>query len=132
MDKSLQLVVITPTKTIFNEKIYSVLLNSVEGEMVVRPGHTSVTCALKYGISKFTISEGNERKATIMGGFAEITGTKVTILTDAAEWPEDIDASRATEAQSRAKTRLAEKGDGLDIGRAEAALARAAARLELK
>ena len=48
------------------------------------------------------------------------------------EWPEEIDASRAEEAMTRAERRLRENKAETDVFRAELALKRAMTRLEVK
>ena len=75
-------------------------------------------------------NDGEKKKAAILGGFAEILKDKVTVLAEAAQWPEEIDAERAKAALERAKERLSAKKEGTDMKRAEAALKRAVARIE--
>ena len=67
--------------------------------------------------------------AAVHSGFAEILPDKVTLLAEIAEWPDEIDANRAKEAEIRAKRRI-EEGSG-DLNRAELALKRALVRLSL-
>jgi F-type H+-transporting ATPase subunit epsilon len=65
----------------------------------------------------------------ISGGFAEVTGEKVTIVAEAAERSCEIDLERARRAQERAERRLAAgKTEEIDYVRAEAALRRAMVR----
>jgi F-type H+-transporting ATPase subunit epsilon len=65
----------------------------------------------------------------ISGGFADVTGNEVTVLTSSAERAEEIDMNRAEAARKRAEERIAERGPELDLTRAQAALARALNRL---
>jgi F-type H+-transporting ATPase subunit epsilon len=53
------------------------------------------------------------------------------VMAEVAEWPEEIDANRATEAKIRAERRLKDGGAGIDLVRAEAALKRSLTRLNL-
>ena len=55
----------------------------------------------------------------------------MTLLTEAAEWPEEIDVERAERAKERAQKRLDNSGDGLDIKRAQLAMQRALTRLHV-
>ena len=75
-------------------------------------------------------NDGEVNKAAILGGFVEILKEKITVLAEDAQWPEDIDKARAEAAYKRAKDRLGEKKDGLDINRAQFAIKRALARLK--
>ena len=65
-----------------------------------------------------------------MSGFIQILQDSVTILAESVEWPEEIDANRAKEAEIRAKRRI-EEGSGIDMNRAELALKRAIIRQTL-
>ena len=62
----------------------------------------------------------------------EVLPDAVTILAEVVEWPEEIDASRAEEAMTRAERRLRENKAETDVFRAELALKRAMTRLEVK
>ena len=66
-----------------------------------------------------------------MGGYISVQKDKTTIVTDSAEWPEEIDVERAQRAKQRAEERLEKRPEGLDIVRAENALKRALNRLEV-
>jgi F-type H+-transporting ATPase subunit epsilon len=68
----------------------------------------------------------------VSGGFAEVTGTKVTIVAEAAEVGKEIDIERAKRALERAEKRLAmARTENVDWARAEAALRRAIMRMKV-
>ena len=68
----------------------------------------------------------------VAGGFAEVTGQKVTIVAEAAEAGREIDIERARRALERAEKRLAQaRTDDVDWARAEAALRRAMVRMKV-
>ena len=69
------------------------------------------------------------RQAALHSGFAEILGSKITILAEAVEWPEDIDKNRAEAAKIRAERKLSD--DAGDIGKAELALKRSVLRIKM-
>lgn len=101
---------------------------SVEGQMGVYKNHIPLTTILEPGVVRIH-KGGEKRKAAVMGGFIEIQKERITILAEAAEWPEEIDVKRAEAAKQRAQERLRKKEADLDIVRAEAALKRAIARI---
>ena len=72
-----------------------------------------------------------EKKIAVAKGFMEVNDNKVTIVTPAAELPEDIDVKRAEAAKHRAEERLASKNEKIDHVRAELALKRAIQRLDV-
>jgi len=88
-----------------------------------------MTTVLAPGI--VTIHNGDEEKiAAIHSGFAEILGDKVTFLAEIAEWPDEIDVSRAEAAKERAEKRLENHTAQTDIKRAEYALRKALIRID--
>jgi F-type H+-transporting ATPase subunit epsilon len=67
----------------------------------------------------------------VCGGFAEVLDNTVTVVTEAAELSEHIDAARAEQARARAEKRLTERKEAVDVARAEASLKRALLRLRI-
>lgn len=131
MANTIRLQIITPTRTILDEEVDSVILSTTEGEMGVFYDHEPVVALLDYKQTAYR-QEGKKKYATTLGGFAEVTKERVVILTDAAELQDEIDLERARKAKERAEKRLAGKGEGIDHLRAEIALKKAIARIRLK
>ena len=130
MANTMRLQIITPMRTILDEEIESVILHTTEGEMCVLYDHEPTVTLLGYKDIVYT-QGGQKKKATALGGFAEITKDKVTVLTDASELANEIDLERAEGAKERAEQRIHEKASDTDILRAETALQRAVARIEV-
>ncbi len=130
MEKNkLTLQIITPLRKIFDEEVESVILHTTEGDMGILYDHEPVVALLGYNVIRYK-QGGVLKKATTMGGFAEVTTDRVIILTDASEFPEDIDIERAKRAKERAEGRLSQQD--MDRARAEIALKKAVVRLNLK
>ncbi|HQD50316.1 MAG TPA: F0F1 ATP synthase subunit epsilon [Defluviitaleaceae bacterium] len=129
-EKKTLLKIITPDRNFFDEEVDMVIFRTIQGDMGVLPGHAPLTTILSIGIIRIKQGE-EEKRATLIGGFAEIQPDRITILADAAEWPEEIDKERAEAAKRRAEERLAKKTEDINVARAEAALKRALVRLEL-
>ena len=131
-DKKLRLQIVTPARVLCDEMVEMVIMRASTGDMGVLPNHQPVVATLNYGILRFK-QDGKERRATIMSGFAQVEPDKVTILTDAAEWPEEIDLARAEEAKRRALKRLEPKEkEKHNTLRAEIALKKALVRIEAR
>ena len=97
-------------------------------DMGIYPQHIPLTAIIAPGVLR--IHEGDTvKEAALMSGFIQILKDEVTILAESVEWPDEIDANRAREAEIRAKRRI-EEGNG-DLDRAELALKRALVRLSL-
>jgi len=101
---------------------------SVEGQMGVYKNHIPLTTILEPCVIRIHVG-GEKKKAAILGGFIEIQKERITVLAEDANWPDEIDVTRAEEAKKRAEERLSRKDAGLDVARAEAALKRAVARI---
>ena len=131
MANKILLEVVTPDKLLLSKEVDVVVATGVDGEFGVLHGHIPFLASLAVGELRFR--DGNETDyAAISGGFAEVTGTKVTILAEAAELSREIDVDRAQRARERAEKRLNQaQKEKIDYARAEAALQRAILRLRL-
>jgi F-type H+-transporting ATPase subunit epsilon len=98
------------------------------GDIAFLPAHAAFLGALATWPVRVIQSDGVEVRAAVHGGFVEVSNDTVTVLTDVAELPEQIDVARATEARDRALQALAANADDEE---AAAALQRAEVRLEV-
>jgi F-type H+-transporting ATPase subunit epsilon len=120
--------IVTPDRLFFSEKVEMVIVRGLEGDLAVLKGRTPITTPLKIGQVRIT-QNGKERIAAVVNGYISVLGDKTTIVTEAAEWPEEIDVKRAEEAKRRAEELIQKGNDDIDIMRAELALKRALNRL---
>jgi F-type H+-transporting ATPase subunit epsilon len=121
--------IVTPEREFYKGEASMLVFNTSEGEIGVLKGHIPLTTILKSG-EMIIKNDGQEKKAALHSGFAEITGEKVVIITDAAEWPEEIDKQRALEAKKRAEQALVESQiSDVQMARIHASLSRALARI---
>lgn len=123
--------IITPDRVFFTGKASMIEFNTTVGEIGVYKNHIPLTTVLAPGIVTLTMDEG-KKTAAVHAGFAEILPEKVTLLAEIAEWPDEIDTTRAEAALERAKERLAAKEKNIDLVRAEYALRKALVRIEAK
>ena len=126
-----KLKIITPDRVFFDKDAYMVELNTTEGEIGVYKNHIPLTTVLAPGVVTIHKDGADKVIAAVHSGFAEILPDKVTLLAEVAEWPEEIDQSRAEAALERAKERIAQRSSETDIARAETALMRAMARISV-
>ena len=108
MIKTFDLDIITPTKTINEEKVEYLRAPSYDGLFGVKIGHANSTMALNVGEIK-VVKNGKETFYSSSSGFADITNNKVEILVETIELSSEIDKNRAQDAASRAKQRLNDK-----------------------
>lgn len=121
----------TPTRLVVSEEVDEVVAPGVEGYFGVLPGHVPFLTSLGSGEVAYRRARAEEYVA-VSGGFAEVRGDRVIVLTESAERPEEIDRERALRARQRAERRLSGKtAEAIDYARAVAALTRALTRLQV-
>ena len=122
--------VITPDRKAFSAEVASVILPGVVGQFGVLPGHAPFFSILKIGLMRIIYEHlGKTELMALSGGFAQVRGNEVVVLTPSAERAEEIDVNRAEAALKRAEERLASHSSEIDMARAQAALTRALNRL---
>lgn len=130
-EKTLVLEVVTPDRQVVQTEADIVVLPGVQGQFGVLVNHIPFLSALEIG-EMYYRKGGQIEYLFIGGGFAEVTGEKVTVLADSAELGKEIDVERARRARERAEKRLAAgRVADIDWARAEAALRRAVARMKV-
>src|SRR5438270_5215243 len=102
-----------------------------EGYVGILPHHAPLFTTL--GPGEFRVKRGGvEEVLAVFGGFIDVRGDRVVVLTDAAEHAVEIDSAREHEARERAQQALASGPvSGADEQRACAALQRALVRVRV-
>jgi len=122
----MQVELVSPERITFSGEADKVLVRTVEGgDIEFLPGHVPFIGVLQVSAAKFMSSDAAEVFA-IHQGFVQMSGDKVTILSDVSERKEDIDVARAE--ASKAAAEAAVSADAEDVA-AKAALRRAEVRL---
>lgn len=130
----LNIEIVTAERVVRREANVEVLIApGSEGQLAILPRHAALMTTLDAGVLTFRRG-ADESDFAITGGFMEVRNDRVTILADAAEAAEEIDAGRAEAARARAEERLRryrETGTTgeMDLARAQAALQRSLLRL---
>ncbi len=128
---TLKLEIVTPESKVYSEDVDMVTLPGVEGEMGIFPMHVPLMTQLAAG-EVTARKDGQDYFLAVGDGFVEITGERVSVLTDMAIKAENIDEGKAEDARKRAEARLAEKIDDEEAARVNAALAQSLAQLKVK
>ncbi|MBM3456925.1 MAG: F0F1 ATP synthase subunit epsilon [Armatimonadetes bacterium] len=123
--------VVTPERVVLSEPATALVAPGSRGSFGVWSHHAPFMSELTPGELRITVEAGPELKMAVTGGFVQIFENKVTILADAAEKAEEIDAGRAREALVRAQDELRAAQDAMTRLAAEEAAARARARLRV-
>lgn len=122
--------IITPDRVFHTGDATMIEFNTTAGQIGVYKNHIPLTTVLAPGIVTIHQDAEEDIVAVVHSGFAEILPDKVTLLAEIAEWPEEIDKSRAEAAMKRAQERLANKTEAVDLKRAEYALRKALVRID--
>jgi F-type H+-transporting ATPase subunit epsilon len=103
----LRLEIVTPEKKVVETEADAVTLPTASGEAGILPNHAPLVSALKPGVLAYTNRGATERVA-VAGGFVEVSGDRVSVLTDAAETAGEIDTAAARAELDAAQRELAE------------------------
>lgn len=129
-ERNFELEIITPDRVFWKGEAYMLELNTSEGEVGIYKRHIPMTMIVEPGILTIHM-DGEKKEAAVHAGFIEILPEKITVMAEIAEWPEEIDANRAREAEQRAQRRIQAHDPKIDLSRAELALRKALVRQEL-
>jgi F-type H+-transporting ATPase subunit epsilon len=128
----LKLEIVTPEGRAYQDDVDMVVLPGSEGELGIYPAHVPLMTQLAPGEVRI-LKDGKQTELVVGSGFAEITQTQVSVLTDSAMEDESIDENVAEEAIRRAEAALKDKSlASEELAEAEAALARSLAQLRFK
>jgi F-type H+-transporting ATPase subunit epsilon len=131
MAETMKLEIVTPDGKAYSEDVEMVTLTGVQGEMGILPQHIRLMTKLVPG-ELVVRKDGRDVFVAVGAGLVEVTGTRVSILTDMAVAADRIDEAKAEEARLRAEARLREKLSAEEVATTNASLARSLAQLKVK
>ncbi|MFA6032260.1 MAG: ATP synthase F1 subunit epsilon [Myxococcota bacterium] len=105
MADKITLNIVAPDRTLFKGLVEDVYAPGFLGEFGILDGHSPYFCELQPGVVRFK-ANGAHRTAAVAEGFAAISNNTVTLLVEAAEYPEEIDAAKAESYKVRAENKL--------------------------
>lgn len=135
----LQLRILTSSVVKVDEQVDMVIMrtiiedmgkNSAVGDIGILPNHVPLSAVL--GISPLRIlNEGSERVLAVFGGVMEVRDNVVTVMTETALWPDEIDKDAAKQEYERAESEKASLTEDAEIRRNKIALRRALVQMEV-
>ena len=108
------LTIVSAERKIFEGEVKKIQATGVEGELGILPGHTPLLTAIKPGIVKVTLKDGNEEVIYVSGGFLEVQPNIVTVLADVAIRGSELDADRIREAKRKAEENIVSHASDVD------------------
>ena len=105
----LRLVLVTPEKTLFDRAVASIQVPMFDGSAGIFPARAPLVGRLGVGELKLNDSTGASESYFIDGGFIQVKGTQVSVLTNSAQPVNEIDRESA---QAELQAARAEKAVG--------------------
>jgi F-type H+-transporting ATPase subunit epsilon len=121
----------TPQRLFFSGSVEAVITTLIDGEAGIYTGHSPFTAPVVTGVLKIKDEKGIWKEAFITDGVLEVKRSRTVLLTEHAEWPDEIDVARAEKAREDAMTVLASGAFRFETEGARARLRRAEARLKI-
>jgi len=126
MAATMEVKLVSPERVVFSGEGTQVITRTLGGgEIAFLPGHAPFLGALDACHTRISLADGTVLDVAVHGGFVQVSGNTVSILSDLAELSTDIDRGRAMAAKEHAEETLRHEHDA----EAAAALSRAHARL---
>jgi F-type H+-transporting ATPase subunit epsilon len=126
----LRLEILTPERAVYDDEVDMVIAPGSEGYLGILPHHAPLLTAL--GPGEFRVKKGGaEEVMAVFGGFMDVRGDRVTVLTEGAEPADEIDEARAQAARDSAQQQLATATSPAEEARARASLERSLVRLRV-
>jgi F-type H+-transporting ATPase subunit epsilon len=98
---------VSPEGSIFTGEATMVLARTAEGEIAFQEGHVPfIGVLVGTGPVKIWLTDGSVVPVAVHSGFVQVSGDAVTILSDVAELPDQLDVARAEAAATRVRTAL--------------------------
>jgi F-type H+-transporting ATPase subunit epsilon len=105
---------VSPEQLAFSGEVDQVDIPGVEGDFGVLAGHAPVVAAVRPGILTITTG-GAHQKMVVLGGLAEVSDNRLTVLADVATSIQEVDRAQFSETIAEMEENLKEKeGSELD------------------
>ncbi|MCL1807884.1 MAG: ATP synthase F1 subunit epsilon [Oscillospiraceae bacterium] len=127
----LRLRIITPESVKLDEECDMVIARCTTGDMGFLPRHEACSAILDLGVMRIVSNGKNERHLAVFGGIIQVKDDEVTVLTNGAQWPEDIDRALAEAEHAQAERRLKEAENNIEMQQHQVSLRRTLVQIEV-
>ena len=124
--------VYTPYRLFFSGPVEAIVLTLVDGEAAVYANHSQFTAPVIPCLLRIKTKNEGWKTAFTAEGILEVTSHKTILVSDAAEWPPEINYERANKAKEQAEKDLSGKMLKFETDIAVSALRRAEMRIKAK
>lgn len=129
MATTFQVKVLTPERQVFAADAIHLYARGAEGYLGVLAHHAALLTSLEPGVLSVRLPDGTQQHFVATGGFLEVSNNRATVLADACEPANEIDAAAAEASLAEARRMLASPHVGAH-GEAEIDRERYAAQAE--
>ena len=130
---TLKLEIVTPEAKIYSDDVDMVTVPGIEGELGILPQHVPLMTQLQPGELKISKSGQPDTYLAVGEGFVEVTGDRVSVITDMAVEEKAIDEAAAQAAIERAQAAM--RGEHMgdeEVAAVQASLEKSLAQLHVK
>jgi F-type H+-transporting ATPase subunit epsilon len=107
VDRKFEFELVSPERLLLSEPVDMAVIPGSEGDFGVLAGHSLLISTLRPGVIEVWQGETVVNRLFVVGGFAEVTDTRCTVLADEAVPVDEINAAEAQAAFEHARDALA-------------------------
>jgi F-type H+-transporting ATPase subunit epsilon len=132
MADTIQLEVLTPGGSVFNQAVREVIVPTTGGSLGILPNHTPLAAVVQQGMVdiRYKPEDRTLDHLVITRGLMEIDGERVVLLVDDATQVKDIDEFNERQRLAEAEERLKSAQEARDIASAQADILRSTTWLD--
>jgi F-type H+-transporting ATPase subunit epsilon len=105
---------VSPEKLMFSGEVDQVDIPGTEGDFGVLAGHAPLVSTIRPGIVT-VFSDGKQEKIVVLGGLAEVSANRLTVLADVATSMEDLDRATLARAIAEMEAAIAKLAEGSEL-----------------
>lgn len=107
MAQDFRLLLVTPETTLLDQPIHSLRCTLFDGQIGILPGRMPMVGRLGYGELSFESTDGSESRYFVDGGFLQVQGSVISVLTEQALPVSKLNAAEAEKLLEEALNRTA-------------------------
>jgi len=115
---------VSPERLLLSEDAEMVTIPGTEGDMGVMAGHMPLVSTLRPGVISVSGGSKADERYYVMGGFAEIGASKITVLAEEAVPVSELDAAELDQRLIEAEKALGATASEVERAEAQAAVDR--------
>jgi F-type H+-transporting ATPase subunit epsilon len=131
MAKTFPFEVHTPSHLFFKDAVQMVIVTLTDGDIAILAGHEACIAPVKIGFLKVKDDDGVWKTAFVADGILEVKDHKTVLMSDAAEWGNEIDHDKALKEKVTAEETLKNATFKFETDKAVSSLRKAEYRLKV-